>query len=162
MMTLVIRVSRGLGCTVGRQWDCDSHRCARAARLQLKVSSQFPCPLMHTHQPDTRSRARLTKAIEHFFVYPAAIVSYFQSYLAGRSPDQDVCLRSAGMSMNVGQSFLQHSEKREFGGIGQAYRIIWSIQIQLESAAETKSLNIPPCRRGYSHSIHGGGMQQIG
>jgi hypothetical protein len=42
---------------------------------------------MHTHQPDARSCARLTKAIEHFFVYPAAIVSYFQSYLAGRSPD---------------------------------------------------------------------------
>src|SRR5579863_5853774 len=66
------------------------------------------------------------------------------------------------MAMDVGQSFLQYAEEREFDCIGQTDWIVWGVQGQFDSTPKTKALDIPSGRRSYPHRVHGRRMQQIG
>jgi hypothetical protein len=47
--------------------------------MTIRTSSQFPSSLVHTHQPNARSR--IAKALEHFLLHSAALILHFQNDL---------------------------------------------------------------------------------
>src|ERR1035438_5303363 len=65
------------------------------------------------------------------------------------------------MAVNVGETFLQDTKKRQFHGSRQSIHFRGKVQLRLNPAALSESIHVPPSGRLKTRFIEQGGMQQI-
>ena len=85
----------------------------------------------------------LPKAIQNFSRHSPAEILNGKDNLCGVFGDAHVNRAAPGMTMNIGESFLQNSEQRSLGPARQPAQVLGKFQGRGDSAASPETLNIP-------------------
>src|SRR5207253_10579480 len=113
-----------------------------AVRLNLHLASKLLNPLSHASNSNSDNPHRLI-CVDYSTWHAAPFVLHFQNQLLRVLAYGDCRCRTSGMSVNVGETFLDDSKQRRFHLLREAAELVGKLKIDSEAASSLNAFGVP-------------------
>ena len=143
----------------------DRHSChdlgTNGAGIDFEAPANFADAFGHAGQANSAAGTVFPKALHNRRRHSAAVVSHSQDHLVACCLQTDVGSFRSGMTVHIGQAFLQHPKQDQFGRFRKPARSIVNVQVDIDAAALSESLYEPAGSRVQARLVEKRRVQQM-